>query len=242
MDLTNTTIGEIVRADYRTSDVFKKYGIDFCCGGGKSIAAACEGQEFDADTIIEEVKKTLSAAKGGGSSLPYDKWPLDLLANYVQKIHHGYVEKAIPVLTAYLDKIAQVHGNRHPELFEIKSLFAETAGELTKHMKKEELMVFPYVGKLMQLEASGAKELPTPAFGSIATLIDQMEDDHEEEGDRFKKIATLSNNYTPPQDACNTYMVAFQKLREFEEDLHLHIHLENNILFPKSIALEKSIA
>lgn len=241
MDLTNTTIGEIVRADYRTSDVFKKYGIDFCCGGGKSIAAACEEQALDVDTIIEEIKKTVATAKGNDSGLPYDEWPLDLLANYVQKIHHGYVTKAIPVLTAYLDKIAQVHGDRHPELFEIKELYAETAGELTKHMKKEELMVFPYIQKLMQLEGAGATELPTPAFGSIAALIDQMEEEHEEEGDRFKKIAALSNNYTPPQDACNTYMVAFQKLKEFEEDLHLHIHLENNILFPKSKELEKSI-
>ena len=241
MDLTNTTIGEIVRADYRTSDVFKKYGIDFCCGGGKSIAAVCEEQQLDANAIIEEIKKTASTAKSSDSALPYDEWPLDLLANYVQKIHHGYVEKAIPVLTAYLDKIAQVHGDRHPELYEIKSLYTETAGELTKHMKKEELMVFPYVQKLIQLEGAGAKELPTPAFGSIAELIDNMEEDHEAEGDRFRKIAALSNNYTPPQDACNTYMVAFQKLREFEEDLHLHIHLENNILFPKSKALEKSI-
>ena len=241
MDLTNTTIGEIVKADYRTSDVFKKYGIDFCCGGGKSIAAVCEDQELDANTVIEEVKKALSSTKSGGSSMPYDEWPLDLLANYVQKIHHSYVEKATPVLSAYLDKIAQVHGDRHPELHEIKLLFTETAGELTKHMKKEELMVFPYIGKLVQLEASGAKELPAPAFGSIVALIGQMEDDHEAEGDRFKKIAALSNNYTPPQDACNTYTVAFQKLKEFEEDLHLHIHLENNILFPKSIALEKSI-
>lgn len=240
MDLTNTTIGEIVKNDYRTSDVFKKYGIDFCCGGGKSIAAVCEAEQLDASKIIEEVKNILSSAQKG-ASLPYDEWPLDLLANYIQKIHHKYVEEAIPALTPYLERIASVHGDRHPELFTIKELFKETAGELTQHMKKEELMVFPYITKLVQLKASNTKEWPKPVFGTVEALIEQMEKEHEDEGVRFKKIAELSNNYTIPQDGCNTYLVAFQKLKEFETDLFLHIHLENNILFPKAIALEQSL-
>lgn len=239
MDLKNTTIGEIVKTNYKASDVFKKYGIDFCCGGGKSIAYVCEKNGLNEEDLIAEINKTLNTTREEG--LPYDQWPIDLLASYIPKIHHKYVEENIPVLLAYLDKIAKVHGKDHPELFEIKSLFEGCAGELTKHMKKEEFMVFPYVKKLVELKESGTHTWEKPSFGSIENPINQMEEEHTGEGERFRKIVELSNNYTPPASACNTYIVAFQKLREFENDLHLHIHLENNVLFPKAIALEKTL-
>jgi len=239
MDLKNTTIGEIVKSNYKASDVFKKYGIDFCCGGGKSLAYICEKNNLDEAVLIEEIKQTLATKKEEG--LPYDQWPIDLLASYIPKIHHKYVAESIPVLLGYLDKIAQVHGKTNPELFEIRDLFEGSAGELTMHMKKEELMVFPYVKTLVQVQESGASQWEKPVFGSIENPINQMEDEHTGEGERFRKIVELSNNYTPPASACNTYIVAFKKLKEFEADLHLHIHLENNILFPKAIALEKEL-
>lgn len=239
MDLSNISIGEIVKTNYKTSDIFKKYGIDFCCGGGKSIARVCKESNLDEEEIIREVKKMLQTTKDDG--LRYDEWPIDLLATYVPKIHHKYVEENIPVLKEYLAKIAKVHGKHHPELHEIKALFDECADDLTMHMKKEELMLFPYIQKLAKLQESPGTPWQQPVFGSIKNPIDQMEEEHTTEGDRFRSIVELSNNYTPPADACNTYIVAFQKLREFEADLNLHIHLENNILFPKAIALEKAL-
>lgn len=239
MDLSNISIGEIVKTNYKTSDIFKKYGIDFCCGGGKSIAKVCQDSNLDQEEIVKEVKKMLQTTKDEG--LPYDEWPIDLLATYVQKIHHKYVEEAIPVLKEYLAKIAKVHGKHHPELLEIKALFDGCAGELAMHMKKEELMLFPYIQKLAKLQESTATPWQAPVFGSIKNLIGEMEDEHTAEGDRFRTIVQLSNNYTPPADACNTYLVAFQKLREFETDLNLHIHLENNIMFPKAITLEATL-
>ena len=239
MDLSNITIGEIVKTNYKTSDVFKKYGIDFCCGGNQSIAKVCEASNIDEKHLMDEVNKILNTTKEEG--LPYDEWPIDLLASYVQKVHHKYVEQNIPVITGYLDKIVQVHGKHHPELLEIRELFKGCAGELTMHMKKEEFMIFPYVQKLTKLQENPSSPWQQPTFGSIENPINQMEDEHTNEGERFRKIIALSNNYTPPEGACNTYIVTFQKLREFENDLHLHIHLENNILFPKAIALEKSL-
>lgn len=239
MDLSNISIGEIVKTNYKTSDIFKKYGIDFCCGGGKSIAKVCQDSDLNEEEIVQEVKKMLQSTKDDG--LPYDEWPIDLLATYVQKIHHKYVEEAIPVLKEYLAKIAKVHGKHHPELHEINSLFEGCAGELTKHMKKEELMLFPYIQKLAKLQGSHDTPWQKPVFGSLKSLIDDMENEHTAEGDRFRTIVQLSNNYTPPADACNTYIVAFQKLREFENDLNLHIHLENNIMFRKAIALETAL-
>lgn len=238
MDTTNLTIGEIVKSNYKASDVFKKYGIDFCCGGNKTVAAVCKAKGLDEEVVLAELTQKLAGSSESG--IPYDELPIDFLATHIQKKHHRYVEEAIPVIMQYLDKIVQVHGGEHPELAEIRDLFKASAGELTMHMKKEELMLFPYVQKLARLREANTTEWQRPVFGSVENPISQMEEEHEAEGDRFRKIAALSNHYTPPADACNTYMVAFKKLQEFEEDLHLHIHLENNILFPKAKLLERT--
>ena len=177
----------------------------------------------------------------GESSIDYKSWPLDLLADYIEKKHHRYVQEKTAEIIPYLDKICRVHGAHHPELFEINEHFNATAGELAKHMKKEELILFPIVRKLAKAKEEGSK-MVAPPFGSIQNPINAMMDEHSTEGDRFRKIEELSNNYTPPQDACNTYGVTLGLLKEFEQDLHLHIHLENNILFPKAIELEKELS
>ena len=135
----------------------------------------------------------------------------------------------------FLHKVVKVHGDKHPELIEIEKLFNECAIELTTHMQKEEMILFPFVRKMV----TGAESIATPIFGTVQNPIKMMMHEHENEGDRFRKIAALTNNYTAPADACNTYTVTYLLLQEFEEDLHLHIHLENNILFPKAIALEQ---
>ena len=155
----------------------------------------------------------------------------------MKKKHHRYEEEKTPEIRPYLEKIVQVHGAQHPELFEVKQLFEESAQDLAAHMKKEELVLFPNIRKMV----SEKQRYVQLFFGSIQNPITAMQVDHNQEGERFRKIAELTNEYTPPADTCNTYKVTLSLLQEFETDLHTHIHLENNILFPKAIDLEKSL-
>jgi regulator of cell morphogenesis and NO signaling len=165
---------------------------------------------------------------------------LDLLTDYIEKKHHRYVEAQIPVLNQYLAKLCRVHGDRHPELYKIKEHFIQSAGELTMHMKKEELVLFPFIRKMVRAKHQNTP-LDLPHFGTVQNPIQTMMKEHDNEGERFRQIAALSRGYAPPADACNTYRVTFSLLQEFEKDLHLHIHLENNILFPKAQALETEL-
>lgn len=231
-------IGELVANDYRTASVFKKYGIDFCCQGNRTINDACKAKKIDEKSVVGDLNNLIRSKSEG--AIDFQSWPIDLLADYIEKKHHRYVEEKSIEIKPYLDKICRVHGERHPELLEIKDHFYATAGELAMHMKKEELMMFPYIRKMVKAKQENTKA-ELPSFGSIKNLIETMMEEHTTEGDRFRKIEELSNNYTTPEDGCNTYRVTFALLDEFEQDLHLHIHLENNILFPKAIELEKEL-
>ncbi|MES2394879.1 MAG: iron-sulfur cluster repair di-iron protein [Bacteroidota bacterium] len=234
----NSIIGELVAQDYRAASVFKKYGIDFCCQGSRTIEDACVAKKLDSKLVVTDLNSINQ--ESSGVSTDYKSWPIDLLADYLEKKHHRYVEEKTQEIKPYLDKICRVHGERHPELFVIKEHFNATAGELAMHMKKEELVLFPFVRKMAKAKQD-CTELSVPHFGTVENPIQMMMNEHTTEGDRFRKIESLSNSYTPPQDACNTYLVTFALLKEFETDLHLHIHLENNILFPKAIELEKQM-
>ena len=236
--LKNQIIGELVAQDYCAASVFQKYGIDFCCQGNRTINDACSAKEIDVEAVVNDLNAIGNASSSAGIDLK--SWPLDLLADYIEKTHHRYVESKSPELMAYIEKICEVHGDNHPELFEIKELVQQTVGNLAQHMKKEELVLFPFIRAMENAKHKG-EMLQKPSFGSIQNPINQMESEHSAEGDRFRDIETLSNYYTPPEDACNTYRVSFAMLKEFQDDLHLHIHLENNILFPKSILLEKQL-
>jgi regulator of cell morphogenesis and NO signaling len=236
MDIhTDHTIGEIVAADYRTATVFKAHGIDFCCKGGRSVSEVCESKNLDPQVLLEEVRQAAASTEQPGAD--YHHWPLDLLADYVEKKHHRYVATKSPELVQYLDKLCKVHGERHPELFDIRDEFAHVASELAAHMQKEEMILFPFVRKL-----ATEQQPARPMFGTVQNPIDMMMHEHTVEGERLARIAELSNQYTPPADGCTTYRVAFAMLKEFEDDLHLHIHLENNIMFPRAIEREKQIA
>jgi len=234
----NQVIGELVAQDYRTASVFKKYGIDFCCQGNRTINDACKNKNIDTVTVVKDLDRV--SQERGESTTDYKSWPINLLADHIEKKHHRFVEEKILEIKPYLDKICQVHGARHPELFQIKEQFGAAAGELAAHMKKEEFILFPFVRKMMKAKTEGLK-VSAPHFGTMQNPVERMMDEHSVEGERFSNIETLSNNYTPPEDGCNTYKVTFALLKEFEQDLHLHIHLENNILFPKAIAMEKEL-
>ena len=234
--LEKITIGEYVAKDFRTAALFSKYGIDFCCNGNRSIEEACQKKSVNPDDLLKEIESVLNTK--GDSGIDFNSWPIDLLADYIEKTHHRYVVEKTPVLLQFLDKLSRVHGANHPELLEINELFKGCAGELAQHMKKEELILFPFIKEMMGATKSHGSVEP-PHFGTVNNPIKMMMEEHNNEGDRFREIAALTNNYTAPADACNTYRVTYAMLEEFEQDLHKHIHLESNILFPKAKALEK---
>ncbi len=227
--LAEKKVGGIVAANFRTAQVFTKYGIDFCCKGGISVTDACEKNGVSLDKLLIDLEHTLES----NGSTDYRNFGLSQLIDHIITQHHQYVENTIPPLKAYLTKLSMVHGERHPELHAIKEEFFAAADALTMHMKKEELVLFPYV-KAMEEADKNSYNLSQPHFGHIDNPIAMMEHEHDTEGERFRKISALSDGYQAPRDGCQTYRVAFAMLQEFEGDLHTHIHLENNILFPKA--------
>lgn len=231
-------IGQIVAEDYRTAGVFKTYGIDFCCKGNRPLSEATGKQQVSVEKLASELESVMNAP--AQRSDDYQSWPIDFLANYIERIHHQYVRDQTEDISEFLNKLCKVHGRQHPELITIRTLFLESARELALHLQKEEMILFPYIRVLVKAQLD--KQTPEQAhFGTVQNPIRMMMQEHDNEGERFRQIARLSNNYAPPADACNTYKVTFALLQEFEDNLHLHVHLENNILFPKAIALEEEL-
>lgn len=237
-NLVQKSIGQIVAEDYRTSQVFEKHNIDFCCNGGRSLQEVAAEKNLSVESLTDEIFK-LQEDKSEGN-IDFDSWPLDLLTDYIVKKHHRYSEKQIPVIKPYLDKICKVHGGHHPELFEIQKIFDGIVGEVAAHMKKEEIILFPFIKKMVEAKENNTP-YNNPSGKSVGNPVEMLTHEHDSQGDAFKRIAELSNNYTNPPDGCNTYRVTLGLLQEFQQDLHKHIHLENNILFPKALALEKEL-
>jgi len=236
--LEHPTIGEWVAEDYRTASVFSKYGIDFCCKGNITLEEACNKKGIDSIEVQHEIDDILNTKTT--QDIDFKSWPIDLLIDYIEKVHHRYVEEKSAALLLYLDKLCKVHGKNHSELFEITEHFKTSTGELAQHMKKEELVLFPFIKKLFNaLRTNTAIE--HPHFGTVSNPIAMMMNEHDAEGERFREIAKLTNDYDPPSDACETYKVTFAMLKEFEQDLHKHIHLENNIVFPKAKEMETKL-
>lgn len=235
MENINTlTLGEIVKQNYKAAAVFERHALDFCCNGHQTFADACDAASLDPDLIKQELAAVQTR---DADAVDFDAWPLHMLIDYIQKRHHAYVEEMTPQIKGYLDKISVVHGDHHPELKEVRNLFYEIGGELAVHMKKEELLLFPFIKKIEKAKDTGTAL--SPLFKSVTSPINMMKADHADEGEKFQKIGLLTDNYKLPGDACNTYSLTYRLLGEFEKDLHLHIHLENNILFPKAIAMEE---
>lgn len=228
-------VSNIVAENYKTANVFKKYGIDFCCNGNRTVKNVCNTHALETSKLIDDLEQILLE---DNKEVDYQSWSISFLTDYIYNQHHKYVERKISEIKEYLSKICEVHGNQNPELHKINTLFTASANDLTMHMKKEELMLFPYFKKLDKLDNKNTS-ISSTLFDTVSDPITSLQQEHDNEGVRFREIAKLSNNYTPPKHACNTYKVTFALLKEFEEDLHKHIHLENNILFKKVIALDK---
>lgn len=228
------TIGQTVADDYRTAQVFRSFGLDFCCGGNKTIEEACERKGVNA----AEVQSALDLIGTEiDQELEYNSWPLNFLIDYIVNTHHWFVRMKVPEIEFYANKVARVHGDRNPELEEIRDLFLVLKEEILDHLDKEEQMLFPYINELTKADREGTGL----AGESVADPVSRMESEHEAAGEIMETIRNLSHKFTPPKDACASYRVLFQNLEGFQQDLHKHVHLENNILFPKALRLERKL-
>lgn len=227
------TLGQIATKDLRKAEIFKKYGLDFCCGGKKTVKEACAEKGLDVAAVEHELQQAekQTFASPLPRPLPYNDWKLDFLADYIVNTHHSYVKASLPELLKYADKVAKVHGAHHPELFNILELVGEIRQEMTEHMEKEEAFLFPYI---KQLALSKTND------GNVKQSIDLMEKEHQFVGKSLSDIRLLSQDYALPEDACASYGLLYKMLQEFEGDMFTHIHLENNILFVKARELEEN--
>ncbi|HEY9185867.1 MAG TPA: iron-sulfur cluster repair di-iron protein [Salegentibacter sp.] len=235
--IKDKTVAELVTDNIKNAHVFKKYGIDFCCGGGEKLETACKRRKVSLKDIERDL---LNSYNIGSREYKYNSWELDFLSDHIVNVHHQYIEESIPMMLNYCKRLVRSHAGEHPELKEIEKLFRQLAEEIKIHLKKEELILFPFINKMVKAEKEGTK-LERPPFGNASSPVKMMEEEHESAGNLIRKIAELSDGFTPPKGACNNYKAFYSKLDEFEKDLYLHIHLENNILFPKAIALEKKV-
>jgi len=220
-ELKNKTIAEIVSDDISTASVFKKYKLDFCCGGGKTVENACKKANINVEDVVNDLLNNKS--KRDAPNLNFKEWSAEFLADYIVYVHHSYVKQNLSIISEFADKVANVHGQHEPKTIEIAKLFSSISSELTSHMRKEEFVLFP---------AIKAKE-ENHNFEFDEKTISMIKDEHEEVGTIIKRIQELSSDFTPPEWACNTFKALYFKLEEFTNDLYQHIHLENNILFPK---------
>lgn len=229
-------VKDIVINDYRTAEVLSKYGIDYCCGGKKMLIDACKENGISFEDVTKDLD-TISYRE----MLPTEKmryWDLGFLCDYIVSVHHSYDRDAIKFLLFETEKVALNHKNKHPETEQIRLLFIDVAKHLLSHMEKEEKILYPYIHQLNDAYKNQEK-MNMPPFGSIKNPIAVMETEHEQNNDFLIQIRNLTNAYNPPDDACMSYRVSYAKLKEFEDDLLKHAHIENNILFERAIELEE---
>ncbi|MBS1927575.1 MAG: iron-sulfur cluster repair di-iron protein [Ferruginibacter sp.] len=233
------TVGQIAAKDLRKAEVFKKYGIDFCCGGKKTVKEVCNEKGIDYATVEKELQTTSSGITGANNN--FNEWNLDFLADYIINTHHNYIRKYLPELRGYATKVARVHGAHHPELISINQLVEDINEELSDHIATEEKVLFPLVKKIVQAKTNGTA-YTTEAGLTLQNLTRDMENEHRNVDNLYQEIHKYSNHFAIPADACASYSLFYKMLEEFENDLHVHIHLENNILFPKAVELEKTLS
>lgn len=237
--LHDQPLGEIVSRDARAAGIFDRAGLDYCCHGHETLAEAAAARGLPVHELVADLEAL-------GPLDPRDQaaaeWTdLDELTGHIVRRHHGYVRDISPIIAAWLEKLVARHGQRHPELREIRRTFAELTDEMRTHMAKEENMLFPFVDALAAAARSRGR-LPAGPFGTVVNPIRVMEDDHRQAGDAVARVRVLTNDYTPPDDACATYRLCYAELATYESDLHRHVHLENHVLFPRAVELERELA
>jgi regulator of cell morphogenesis and NO signaling len=230
-----TTVGGIVAAEPAACRTFERLGIDYCCGGKLTLDAACAGKGLDPEAVLREI-----AGAGAGPGEGERNWsevPLEALIDHIIGVHHAFLRERLPILDALSEKVLAAHGERHPELEEVRRVFLGLEAEILHHLQKEEVVLFP-----MMRELESASVLPQFHCGSVANPIAVMEAEHDAAGHALARLRELTGGYVPPPDGCATYGCLLEGLAELEEDLHRHIHLENSILFPRAAEIEERLS
>jgi regulator of cell morphogenesis and NO signaling len=237
---SSSFVTDIVTHDFRTADVFRKYDIDFCCGGKWSLDIVCQNKNLKTEDIIEELRKIVRQT-ASNAALDFDNWDIDFLTDYIFNVHHRYLQKALPEIKEQITRFLDGHRKKFPQLEELEIIIDRFMKEIPPHMKREEEIFFPYIKQIHHAH----KHRESYAKLLIRTLRKPIEEvmlkEHETTGSNLHRLRTITNNYTPPDKACIAHKVTFAKLKELDNDLVQHIHLESNILFPKAIEMEKEL-
>jgi regulator of cell morphogenesis and NO signaling len=232
-DIAQKTLAGIVMDDHRAATVLERYHLDFCCKGKRTLADACEEKNIPLSTIVAELGSIHRS--GNTAQIHFQKMTADQLIDYIVSYHHGYVKQMMPQIYDHLERVAVKYGDRFPKMIEVFRLFAVIRNEMTMHMQKEELMLFPAIKKAER--SFPVKDGLHVEAQIIRGAVQQMEKEHDSAGEDMLAIQLLTNNYEAPEGACNTHQLSLAELKAFQEDLHRHVHLENNVLFPKATRL-----
>ena len=235
---TAKTVRELALEFPNATRVFEKLGIDYCCGGNKSLEEACATTKLSADEVMDSLELAEQASQARQKERNWQVEPLADVIAHIKSTHHKYTREELARLGPLLDKVCSVHGKNHPELERVRSSFRGLAQELTTHLMKEEMVLFPYIERMEETVIQKEPLLPPP-FGSVENPVTMMMHEHDSAGEALRAMRQSSAGYTPPGDACISYQTLYKTLAGLEADLHLHIHLENNILFPRAIAMER---
>ncbi len=239
MATPQTTVRDIALEQPASIRVFEHFGIDYCCGGRKPLAQACQERALEPEAVLDAIKE--AAAGGGEPTRDWTQTPLETICSHILATHHAYIRAELPRLEMLAQKVVSRHGTTHPELEQVQQLIQALSPDLLEHLAKEEMVLFPYITNLERNLASCGPR-PLGCFGAVRNPIRVMIAEHDAAGDVMARMRVLSDGFTPPEGACPTYRGFYQALAEFEKDLHQHVHLENNILFPRTIELDESCA
>lgn len=242
---TTKTVRQMALSIPAATRVFEKLGIDYCCGGNKSLEQACGEAHLQVQQVLASLESATASAQcrqeHSSGPVQQEDWqnaPLTDLIAHIKNTHHKYVKEETARLGPLFDKVCSAHGRKHAELLELRAGFRALAHELLMHMMKEEMVLFPYVERMEEAVIAGEPILPAP-FGTVNNPVASMVHEHDSAGELLRSMRHLSDGYNAPEGACTSYKTLYSALAEFERDLHQHIHLENNILFPRAIEMER---
>jgi regulator of cell morphogenesis and NO signaling len=237
--ITEKTVRELALENVAATRVFERLGIDYCCGGNQTLEQACHAASISVDQVLKSLEEARLSPPANSKDRTWQTEPLGDLVSHITTTHHKYTRNEIARLGPLFAKVCSVHGNNHPELLQLRDIFAGLSQELTSHLMKEEMVLFPYIIRMEEAAIEKAPILPPP-FGTVQNPVAMMEHEHDSAGRALHALREISQGYTAPADACVSYQTLYKALAELEADLHQHIHLENNILFPRAIEMEKA--
>ena len=237
--ITEKTVRELALENVVATGVFERLGIDYCCGGNRTLEQACHAANISVDQALKSLEEAQLSSPANSKGRNWQTEPLGDLVSHITTTHHKYTRDEIARLGPLFAQVCSVHGNNHPELLQLREIFARLSQELTSHLMKEEMVLFPYIIRMEEAVIEKAPILPPP-FGTVQNPVSMMEHEHDSAGHALRAMREISQGYTSPADACVSYQTLYKALAELEADLHQHIHLENNILFPRAIEMEQA--